>query len=52
LAHPSHYTIRQNLKHEVHLGPFCEMVSEILVKQKYDRSYTGNVTGYGVKHIP
>ena len=52
IAHPSHYTVRQNLKHEVELGPFAEMVSEILVKQKYDRSHKGDVRGYGFKPIP
>jgi hypothetical protein len=52
IAHPSHYTIRQNLKHEVHLGEFCEKVSELLVNLKYDRGYNGNVIGYGIKHIP
>lgn len=52
LAHPSHFTIRENLKHDVYLGPFCERVSELLVKQKYDRSYYGDVRGYGFKHLP
>lgn len=52
LAHPSHFTIRQNLRHEVHLGPFAERVSELLVRQKYDRSWYGEVRGYGFKHLP
>lgn len=52
LAHPSHYTIRQNLRHQVHLGAFCEKVSSILVDQKYDRGYGGKVWGYGAKSIP
>lgn len=52
IAHPSHFTIRQNLKHEVNLGPFCERVSEILVNQKYDRSSRGDPRGYGFKHLP
>lgn len=52
LAHPSHFTIRQNLRHEVNLGPFAERVSEILVRQKYDRSYSGDVRGYGFKALP
>jgi Protein of unknown function (DUF3800) len=52
IAHPSHFTIRQNLRHEVHLGKFCEKVSAMLVKQKYDRSFNGDVRGYGFKHIP
>jgi len=52
IAHPSHFTIRQNLRHPVHLGQFCEKVSEILIRQKYDRSYYGDVRGYGFKHLP
>lgn len=52
LAHPSHFLIRKRLNHDVYLGPFCERVSEILIQQKYDRSYTGNIQGYGVKHLP
>lgn len=52
IAHPSHYTIRQNLGHDVHLGAFCEKVSEILIRQKYDRSYNGDPRGYGFKHLP
>lgn len=52
LAHPSHYTIRQNLNHDVHLGAFCEKISTMLVNQKYDRSWDGNVRGYGAKSIP
>ena len=52
LAHPSHYTIRQNLQHQVQMGAFCEKISEILVRQKYDRSYNGDVRGYGFKHLP
>jgi hypothetical protein len=45
IAHPSHFTIRQNLRHEVHLGKFCERVSEMLIRQKYDRSFYGDVRG-------
>lgn len=52
MAHPSHYTIRQNLSHDVHLGDFCERISQMLLDQKYDRGYTGNVQGYGVKSVP
>jgi Protein of unknown function (DUF3800) len=52
LAHPSHFTIRRSLGHEVNLGNFAEKVSEILVNEKYDRSYNGDVRGYGFKHIP
>lgn len=52
LAHPSHYTIRQKLGHEVHLGDFCESVSKILLDRKYDRGSYGNVMGYGMKSVP
>lgn len=52
LAHSSHYTTRQNMGHSVHLGPFSENISKILVFEKYDRSYNGEVRGYGMKHIP
>ena len=52
LAHPSHFTIRQNLEHDVHLGEFCEKVSELLVRRKYDRAWNGDPRGYGFKHLP
>lgn len=52
IAHPSHYTIRERLEHDVTLGGFCQQVSNLLVGQKYDRSYYGEVRGYGYKHLP
>ncbi len=52
LAHPSHYTIRHNLKHKVKLGPFAELVSEVLVKSKYNRSAFGKIWGWGAKPLP
>jgi hypothetical protein len=52
LAHPSHFTIRQNLDHDVYLGTFCEKVSDLLVRRKYDRSWNGDPRGYGFKHLP
>lgn len=52
IAHPSHYCIRHNKKHSVHLGPFGEKVAAILVNQKYDRSLAGGVWGYGAKFVP
>ncbi|TFL17251.1 DUF3800 domain-containing protein [Jannaschia formosa] len=52
LAHPSHFTIRQNLKHPVTLGDFAERVSEILASQKYNRSAYGKVWGWGAKALP
>lgn len=53
LAHPSHYTTRRDmLGATVHLGDFGGQVSDILLSAKYDRSYSGNVRGYGMKAIP
>jgi len=52
LAHPSHYSIRDKLGHDVYLGNFCQLVSGILIDRKYDRSYSGNINGHGVKHLP
>ena len=52
LAHPSHYTIRHSMGHEVQEAPFAAKVSDILVKRKYDRSAYGKIWGYGAKHIP
>ena len=52
LAHPSHYTIRENLRHPVKLGGFASRVSEILVNSKYNRSSFGKVWGWGAKALP
>ncbi|KQI66863.1 hypothetical protein AN189_18600 [Loktanella sp. 3ANDIMAR09] len=52
LAHPSHYTIRSNMGHQVQEAPFASKVSAILGNQKYDRSAYGKIWGYGAKHIP
>ena len=52
LAHPSHYTIRRSMGHEVHEAPFGDKVSQVLVRSKYDRSAYGKIWGYGAKHIP
>jgi len=52
LAHPSHIYIRQQMGHDVTLGPFAQKIIEILVRSKYDRSGTGKIQGYGIKHLP
>lgn len=52
IAHPSHIYIRSIQNHPVNLGPFAMKVSEILVDEKYDRSRTGQVKGYGWKYFP
>lgn len=53
LAHPSHIYTRSLMGHDVTLGPFSAQVSEILVRDKYDRSQkSGKIIGYGIKHLP
>lgn len=52
IAHPSHIYVRQRMKHAVVPGPFCEMVRDVLVDSKYDRSGSGTILGYGIKHLP
>lgn len=52
LAHPSHYTIRNSLGHEVVKAPFGTEVSKILIEQKYDRSAYNKIWGYGAKSLP
>lgn len=53
LAHPSHIYVRDRMGHTVSLGPFAKEVCEILVKSKYDRAgWTGQIKGYGYKHLP
>lgn len=52
LAHPSHMYIRQRQSHNVTLGAFCERVIRVLTHQKYDRSRTGQISGYGIKYFP
>lgn len=52
IAHPSHYTVRHYLQHEVYRGAFCKRVSDILMDQKYDRGYGGKIWGYGMKSVP
>lgn len=52
VAHASHMFVRQTQGHQVELGPFAQSVSNILVNHKYDRSYNGNIAGYGYKYCP
>lgn len=51
IAHPSHYAIRKRLGHDVRSAPFASKVVNILAESKYDRSASGKIWGYGVKHI-
>ena len=52
IAHPSHMYIRARYGHDVGLGPFTRRVVDILKDQKYDRSGTGEISGYGIKYFP
>ena len=52
LAHPSHMTIREQMGHDVTIGKFCAQVRTHLMDQKYDRSNTGKVLGFGRKWLP
>ncbi|MBA5777831.1 DUF3800 domain-containing protein [Stappia sp. F7233] len=52
IAHPSHITIRERMQHPVVVGKFCALVREILLSEKYDRSATGQIQGYGYKWFP
>lgn len=52
LAHPSHMVIREMMGNPVELGPFCTQVKALLKEQKYDRSSTGRITGYGMNWLP
>lgn len=52
VAHPSHYAVRHQKQHDVYLGDFCKKVVNILVTQKYDRSPSGDIWGFGAKYMP
>ena len=52
IAHPSHIHVRALQKHPVTLGPFGARVVPILTATKYDRSYWGRISGYGIKYLP
>jgi hypothetical protein len=52
LAHPSHMLVRERQGHAVQLGNFCQRVKPVLLEQKYDRSNSGTVMGYGMKWLP
>lgn len=53
IAHPSHIYVRECMGHNnVNLGPFSSQIIRILEKSKYDRSKSGKIIGYGIKHLP
>ena len=52
VAHPSHIYIRELMGHDVSLGPFADQIVKILLQGKYDRSGSGKIYGYGIKHYP
>lgn len=52
IAHPSHMHVRQLQNHDVQLGPFAQRIIPLLRAQKYDRSYIGKISGYGIKYLP
>lgn len=52
IAHPSHMHVRSKMKHDVNLGPFADRVAAVLIDRKYDRSAGGQISGYGIKHLP
>lgn len=52
LAHPSHMYIRQKQNHDVTIGPFGQSIANILTSDKYDRSGSGQISGYGYKYFP
>jgi len=52
LAHPSHMLIRERMGHAMHLGDFCQQVGTLLRQEKYDRSNSGTIVGYGMKWLP
>lgn len=52
IAHPSHLDVRYQKGHDITLGPFARAVVKILHDQKYNRSRTGEVRGFGMKYLP
>lgn len=52
LAHPSHIYIRKHQNHAVTPGAYALKVIQILLEDKYDRSSTGVLNGYGIKYFP
>jgi hypothetical protein len=52
LAHPSHMNVRKMMGHAVTERGFRTQIIEILKEKKYDRSGSGRILGYGVKHLP
>lgn len=52
IAHPSHLDVRLQNGQDISLGLFARAVLKILHEQKYNRSKTGEVRGFGVKYLP
>jgi hypothetical protein len=52
IAHPSHIDVRSRARHSVEIGPFAKQITKILADEKYDRSRSGQIRGYGVKYLP
>ncbi len=52
IAHPSHMSILAEKGFPVTLGPFAQIIEEILLANKYDRSIYGVIEGYGRKFCP
>lgn len=52
IAHPSHLDVRHQNGHDITLGPFATSVIKILHDQKYNRSKSGEVRGFGIKYLP
>jgi len=52
LAHPSHMYIRERQAHDVNIGAFGRRIVALLEQSKYDRSGTGQISGYGYKYFP
>jgi hypothetical protein len=52
MAHPSHIDVRSRARHSVEIGPFAKQITKILADEKYDRSRSGQIRGYGVKYLP
>ena len=44
--------IRKGQNHPVNIGDFAKQVVDVLVRDKYDRSGTGQIRGYGTKYFP
>ena len=52
LANPAYRYVRHTKGHEVRLEGMTKTITDILVRQKFDRSATGKIEGYGIKYLP